>query len=558
MASVVVDDIISRYILDASKFEAGAKSVIKSARDITTNIGDKFSSIGGAIGKASMFAGLAAVPFIGLAKSAIEAYVEMDTLSRTLTAVTGSAERTAQIMDFIKNLAVPSVFSQMQLGEGAKLLEAFRLNTERFLPVAEKLATVFGDKSSESLEMFIRGLGKLKTGEFGEAFQLFKSGGLSPEDLISKGLKFSKSNEYLGDAKTALAAIEQLVNEKYGKLSKEMASSPAAAFASLGDQAEQALIQIGRVLTINLLPVMVKFSSLIEKMVNDGGFTKITNMFMKLLDTQNLGDKFIDTVLTLYVTMQNLPAIMETVKYSFLTTFNQMRDSLIRFTSIMAGLFIGTAIYVGIARIVTAFLELKKAVQAVTAAGVVAKAIATDGASIAGAIAAGIGAIVAWQGIQYGLDKMLPESKIDPNKAPPPIDIAGQVQKFKQDLEGTPTNNFMEAMLKAATNAVETDQIKKMGKDSSNGILKDIKQNTKNTAENTQKLNDIQDRVLGGGTLGGRGLSRQELFDIQNSRGGTGSREIKTILVELGVAIEKNMSRQTARAIGNNVSRREI
>lgn len=557
MASIVVDEVISKYILDASKFEQGAKTVVKSARDIASNVGDKFSNVGGMVAKAGTFASLAALPFIGLAKSAIEAYVEMDTLTRTLTAVTGSLERTAQIMTFIKQLSLPSVFSQLQLGEGAKLLEAFRLNTERFLPVAEKLATVFGDKSTESLEMFIRGLGKLKTGEFGEAFQLFKSGGLSPEDLISKGLKFSKSNEYLGDAKTALNAIEQLVNEKYGKLSKEMASSPAAAFASLGDQAEQALIQIGRVLTVNLLPVFTKFSSLLEKMVNDGGFAKITNMFMKLLDTKNIGDKFIDTVLTLYVTLQNLPQIMQTVKFTFLTTFNQMRESLIKFTSIMAGLFIGTAIYVGIARIVTAFLELKKAVQAVTAAGVVAKAIATDGASIAAAIAAGIGAIVAWQGIQYGLDKMLPEQKIDPNKPPPPIDIAGQVKKFKQELEGTPTANMLEALQNAAVTGIETDAIKGT-KSGNNTVLNDIRQNTKNTAENTQKLNDIQDRVLGGGTLGGRGLSRQELSDIQTGRGASGTREIKTILVELGVAIERGMSRTAARAIGNNVSRREV
>ena len=557
MASIVVDEVISKYILDASKFEQGAKTVVKSARDIASNVGDKFSNVGGMVAKAGAFAGLAALPFIGLAKSAIEAYVEMDTLTRTLTAVTGSLERTAQIMTFIKQLSLPSVFSQLQLGEGAKLLEAFRLNTERFLPVAEKLATVFGDKSTESLEMFIRGLGKLKTGEFGEAFQLFKSGGLSPEDLISKGLKFSKSNEYLGDAKTALNAIEQLVNEKYGKLSKEMASSPAAAFASLGDQAEQALIQIGRVLTVNLLPVFTKFSSLLEKMVNDGGFAKITNMFMKLLDTKNIGDKFIDTVLTLYVTLQNLPQIMQTVKFTFLTTFNQMRESLIKFTSIMAGLFIGTAIYVGIARIVTAFLELKKAVQAVTAAGVVAKAIATDGASIAAAIAAGIGAIVAWQGIQYGLDKMLPEQKIDPNKPPPPIDIAGQVKKFKQELEGTPTANMLEALQNAAVTGIETDAIKGT-KSGNNTVLNDIRQNTKNTAENTQKLNDIQDRVLGGGSLGSRGLSRQELSDIQTGRGASGTREIKTILVELGVAIERGMSRTAARAIGNNVSRREV
>lgn len=88
--------------------------------------------------------------------------------------------------------------------------------------------------------------------------------------------------------------------------------------------------------------------------------------------------------------------------------------------------------------------------------------------------------------------------------------------------------------------------------------LNAIAENTKITAENTQKLADIQDQVLGGGSLGGRGLSRQELSDIQTGRGASGTREIKTILVELGVAIERGMSRTAARAIGNNVSRREV
>ena len=88
--------------------------------------------------------------------------------------------------------------------------------------------------------------------------------------------------------------------------------------------------------------------------------------------------------------------------------------------------------------------------------------------------------------------------------------------------------------------------------------LEEIAQNTRITAENTEKLANLQDRVLGGGSLGGRGLSRQELSDIQTGRGASGTREIKTILVELGVAIERGMSRTAARAIGNNVSRREV
>ena len=92
-----------------------------------------------------------------------------------------------------------------------------------------------------------------------------------------------------------------------------------------------------------------------------------------------------------------------------------------------------------------------------------------------------------------------------------------------------------------------------------NPVLDELTKNAKRTADNTEKMANLQDRVLGGGSMGSRGLSRQELSDIQTGRGGMGgSKDIKSILVELGVAIERGMSNQTARAFGNNVSRREV
>ena len=68
---------------------------------------------------------------------------------------------------------------------------------------------------------------------------------------------------------------------------------------------------------------------------------------------------------------------------------------------------------------------------------------------------------------------------------------------------------------------------------------------------------NINDRVLGGGGLASRGLSRQEMMDLQTRRG-SGTREIKGLLVELGYAIERNVNQTSARNIGYNVSRREI
>jgi hypothetical protein len=129
------------------------------------------------------------------------------------------------------------------------------------------------------------------------------------------------------------------------------------------------------------------------------------------------------------------------------------------------------------------------------------------------------------------------------------LDQAGKIQLEKQAKK----DKEAEARDKAKESQDPLD--KKKGE---NTVLDDLVKSSKRTADNTEKIANIQDQVLGGGSLGGRGLSRQEISDISTGRTASGTREIKTILVELGVAIERGMSRTAARAIGNNVSRREV
>jgi hypothetical protein len=129
------------------------------------------------------------------------------------------------------------------------------------------------------------------------------------------------------------------------------------------------------------------------------------------------------------------------------------------------------------------------------------------------------------------------------------LDQAGKIQLEKQAKQ----DKIAEAKDKAKESQDSLGGLK--GK---NPVLDELIKNSKRTADNTEKMANLQDKVLGGGSLGGRGLSRQELSDIQTGRGASGTREIKSILVELGVAIERGMSRTAARAIGNNVSRREV
>jgi tape measure domain-containing protein len=86
--------------------------------------------------------------------------------------------------------------------------------------------------------------------------------------------------------------------------------------------------------------------------------------------------------------------------------------------------------------------------------------------------------------------------------------------------------------------------------------LSEIADHTRRTAENTKPEVNISDRILGGGTLAGRGISKQELTDISSAP--SRSKDIKQALVELGVAIEREISRTANVTVGRNVSRREV
>ncbi len=87
--------------------------------------------------------------------------------------------------------------------------------------------------------------------------------------------------------------------------------------------------------------------------------------------------------------------------------------------------------------------------------------------------------------------------------------------------------------------------------------LSEIAEHTRKTAENTNPAPNIADRILGGGTLAGRGLSKQELTDMAGGSPNR-SKDIKQALVELGVAIEREISRTANVTVGRNVSRREV
>ena len=502
MASVVVEQVVSVYELDASKYKAGAQQVQNASKQASSaasslggaskNLKGALSSLGGNLGVIGQAAAVVAatvgavvIPMVVGGKKAVETAIQFDTLSRSLTAIVGSGARASQVLGFVDKLAAPSIFDTATLGEAAKLLEAFGLKTERFLPIAEKLGTVFGG-TAESLTSFVSALGFIRSGRFGEGFESLARGGVSREALTAKGLSFDKGGSFKGTVEQALTAVEAVVNEKFGKLAEEMASGPAAKLASLGDAFNRAMRQIGLPLVDKLLPFVERVANALGKMTEAGVFTDAIEGFMA-------GLKTLDS--------STLP----------------VEDALLR----LAAGFVGFGTFLG-----NFFEGMMMTIKTVLSTSLI-------GRLVMGLFNGEGGSVGNFFRDAYGITAA--ENFYNSAK-----------QKMSRPA-GKPSESIVDSI---ATN-IESNA-------SGTSPLNAIAENTKITAENTQKLADIQDKVLGGGSLGGRGLSRQELSDIQTGRGASGTREIKTILVELGVAIERGMSRTAARAIGNNVSRREV
>lgn len=268
--ATVVDTLITRYKLDPSGYKSGAAEV----ESATSGLASSMAALGGPLGiTIASLTALAAVEY-KLGVAAVKAGIEFDTLSRQMTAVTGSADRTAQILRFIDQLAIPSMFQTNDLAEAAKLLEAFGLRTELYLPVIEKLGSVFGGTAGD-IQQFANALGMIKSGRTGEGLEALARAGISRNDLKARGLTFDKGGAFTGDIGALLTAVRAITNARLGSLSKEMASSPAAKLASISDQWDKALRNVGQTLLTKIMPHVESISQMFESFIQKGYVDKI-------------------------------------------------------------------------------------------------------------------------------------------------------------------------------------------------------------------------------------------------------------------------------------------
>lgn len=478
MASLV-DRMVTEYVLDSRGYSAGTQNVVHDSHragqaidqakakthGFGVSLGGFMNGIAGVLRTAAMALGAAGGAVAGLGIYAMKTAADFDTLERTLTAVTGSAERAKAILAFVDELAVPSVFGSAQLADAAKTLEAFGLQTERYLPVVEKLGTVFGG-SAEKLDQFVRALGYIKGGRFGEAFEALAAAGISRQMITGAGGgQFDASGEFLGSVDSALSAVEKLVQDKYGKLADEMASGPTARLASAWDNIQRGVRQAGQELLKGFLPYVDLVSDKISTWVKDGTFAEWGK---KIADLFAPTGPIVGGILTFAAYVAELPDAWEILKHGMIDVANVI----VRMTNHIIGFY-------------NRFADL-------------ANLIATVGESIG--LGGGIGNILPKMDTIDELDNPMPTGKFDPS---------GVAKGWQDSL----TEAYNRARDKA--NAKKSSGSASTVADQGAAAIQEVASNTAELVAIGKRQLQLQEGALGGGSVGRVGIAAREMVDIR-------------------------------------------
>lgn len=503
--------IVQIGVKDVAKFQTD----MKRAGDAVRTLEGTARSLGSSITRAvtspmAMLAGVTGgAGLIGMAKYALDTSMEMDTLQRRLAGVTGSFRAAADIIKYVQQLAVPSVFDSMQLGNAAVMLEAYGLSAKKWLPIAESITTAMFGPDTGRLQEFVSLLGRAKGGGLGEVFGPEGLGrfGLGRDVFKQMGLAFTKNNEFVGSVDEAMSAIYSVIQTRFGAIAAMMQSGPAAKMASAMDALKMAAKSAGDVMMTSLLPVMEHLTSLLDRLTRGGviqlAITGFARLFGSLRPQGATG-----AIVTVIEFILDLPSRIARV-LAFVNKHMTFLKVTLGAIALLMAVTWGSSIISSIANVAKAFMAVVRVVQMLVtsemAAALLQSAITGNPAAIAGVIAATAliagGAIAA---ANWARGMLADIGQLTRDNSNPFAERARHL--ILQGLVGGVLNPKM-----GGPDATGADQATAYGPGGQQavGYLRDIRDNTK-------PLQEMQKAIMGGGDLGRYGVTPAE---IASSRG---------------------------------------
>jgi hypothetical protein len=236
-------------------------------------------------GAGSALAGIGGVAIAGsiagfgmLGKTAFDAAVSFESLNSRLTAITGSGEKAAQVLDMVRKVAGPSPFTFSQLANLAVGLESIGLETNALLPRLANLGAAFG-ADEEHLKSLLNMVGKFKVGQMPDSEQMAMFG-MSRSQFAKEGIKFDKGGGLdPGQELKVFETFIKIIDTKYSGMLDQLSGDTATKLASLEDAWEGAMRTIGNKLITILTPYIKYATDFLGRMMDSGILADLTTKF---------------------------------------------------------------------------------------------------------------------------------------------------------------------------------------------------------------------------------------------------------------------------------------
>lgn len=185
---------------DATGFDRAIKDAEKSAGNFQKNIGDmgkKLSSAGKSLQSAGKKITMATTAFAGTAAIGVKYNATMETYATSFEVMTGSAEKAAEVVDELKDIAASTPFEMPELAETTQLLMNYGFTADDALDKMQMLGDI-SQGSAEKMNRIATAYGQMSsTGKVSlEDVQQMIEAGFNPLQEISESTGESMESLY--------------------------------------------------------------------------------------------------------------------------------------------------------------------------------------------------------------------------------------------------------------------------------------------------------------------------------------------------------------------------
>ena len=232
---------------------SGAVSKLRQVQSQAQQTERAFGGIASAVSKLAAVLGVIEGAKFVFAKTA-----ELETQTRSLQVLTGSAEKAKQIIQELQQLGAVTPFTSTELIDAAKRLQAFGVESDKVVETTKRLADVSGATGAE-LQGLVTAYGQVQAkGRLqGEELLQFQERGVALQAELQKMYKLSgkELQDALSKGQISAEAVEVAIKRltdaggKYANGASAQSDTLSGKFSTLQDNIEQLARTLGEVLS---------------------------------------------------------------------------------------------------------------------------------------------------------------------------------------------------------------------------------------------------------------------------------------------------------------------